>query len=88
VDVAGGRILGIGKNLPSYNGFDTGVFAIGPALFEALDGLDAPSLTQGMQALIDQDLAFATDCGDLHWIDVDDAAALSKAESWWSSRKL
>ncbi len=87
VDVSCGRILRIGKGLPSYNGFDTGVFAIGGALFEALERLHAPSLTEGMRLLIDQDLAFAEDCGDLNWIDVDDAATLSKAEKWWGRRK-
>ena len=77
-----GRIVGIGKGLEDYDCFDTGVFAIGPALFDALRGLQSPSLTEGMRALASEGSAFALDCGELNWIDVDDQSALSKAEQW------
>ena len=78
----GDRIVAIGKGLADYNCFDTGVFAIGPALFEALRGLEAPSLTEGMRVLAAQDRAFVADCTGLRWIDVDDQTALDKAELW------
>jgi len=78
----GDRILAIGKGLEIYNCFDTGVFAIGPALFAALHGLDAPSLTEGMRVLAQQNKALTVDCTGLRWIDVDDAPALAKAEDW------
>jgi 1L-myo-inositol 1-phosphate cytidylyltransferase len=77
-----GQIVGIGKGLEDYDCFDTGVFAIGPALFDALRGLQSPSLTEGMRALANDGSAFALDCGELGWIDVDDQSALSKAEQW------
>lgn len=78
----GEHIVAIGKGLEAYDCFDTGVFAIGPALFEALGQLAAPSLTEGMRLLAARGAALTADCSDLRWIDVDDKAALDKAESW------
>jgi 1L-myo-inositol 1-phosphate cytidylyltransferase len=51
-------------------------------LFAALDGLKAPSLTEGMRALAAQGTALTVDCGDLGWIDVDDESSLEKADRW------
>jgi choline kinase len=82
VQTEGERIVAIGKGLTTYNCFDTGVFAIGPRLFAALHGLDNPSLTEGVRALISHRSALSLDCSDIGWIDVDDEIALSKAESW------
>ena len=80
VDTPLDRILAIGKGLDPYDCFDTGVFAIGPALFAALRSLETPSLTEGMRVLAAQGTALTVDCGDLLWMDVDDQAALHKAE--------
>lgn len=82
VQTAGEHIVAIGKGLESYDCFDAGVFATGPALFAALNTLPAPSLTEGMRLLAAQDQALITDCSDLDWIDVDDQPALDKAERW------
>jgi 1L-myo-inositol 1-phosphate cytidylyltransferase len=82
VRTEGERIVAIGKGLEPYDAFDTGVFAIGPALFAALRTLEAPSLTEGMRILSAGGRALTVDCTDLGWIDVDDAAALDKAEAW------
>ena len=82
VRTEGDRIVAIGKGLEPHDAYDTGVFAIGPALMEALASLSAPSLTQGMRALAAQGRARVVDCSDLDWIDVDDAPALAKAEGW------
>jgi 1L-myo-inositol 1-phosphate cytidylyltransferase len=81
VRTAGDRIVAIGKGLVPYDCFDTGVFAIAPSLFEALRGLESPSLTEGMRVLAAEGTALTVDCGDLGWIDVDDGPALEKAES-------
>lgn len=78
----GDAIAAIGKGLDPYDCFDTGVFAIGPALFDALAGMAAPSLTDGVRALAARGAARTLDCTGLRWIDVDDAAALTKAELW------
>lgn len=87
VRTEGERIVAIGKGLMPYDCFDTGVFAIGPGLFTALNGLAAPSLTEGMRALTVQQSALALDCSDVDWIDVDDRAALDKAEVWLRSTR-
>ncbi len=78
----GERIVAIGKGLADYDCFDTGVFAIGAGLFSALRSLDAPSLTEGMRMLAAEGAALTADCSELSWIDVDDQAALEKAEQW------
>lgn len=75
-----GRIVAIGKGLASYDAFDTGVFAVGPAFFDALAGLDRPSITEGVRVLAASGRALVHDVGDLDWIDVDDPPALAMAE--------
>ena len=87
VQTEGERIIEIGKGLVPYDCFDTGVFAIGPALFGALRGLESPSLTEGMRILAAEGTALTVDCGDLVWIDVDDQVALDKAERWAAVRR-
>lgn len=82
VRTEGEAIVAIGKHLADYDAFDTGVFAIGPALFAALNSLPAPSLTEGIRVLAEVGAALTVDCSDLDWIDVDDPAALDKAETW------
>jgi len=82
VATEGDRITAIGKGLWPHDAYDTGVFAVGPALFEALARIEAPSLTEGVRILAAKGRARVADCSDLHWIDVDDADALAKAEAW------
>ncbi len=90
VRTCGDAIVEIGKlaagGMADADAYDTGVFAIGPALFDALASLAAPSLTDGMRMLAADARAFSVDCSDLEWIDVDDAAALAKAEDWMLAR--
>ncbi len=86
VATQGDAIAAIGKGLEPHDCYDTGVFAIGQSLFDALHTLDAPSLTEGMRILAAQGRARVVECSDLDWIDVDDAPALAKAEAWLASR--
>lgn len=86
VATQGDAIAAIGKGLEPHDCYDTGVFAIGQPLFDALHTLDAPSLTEGMRILAARGAAQVVDCSDLDWIDVDDAPALAKAEAWLASR--
>ncbi len=83
VQVRDGRILDIGKRLPAYNAFDTGIFRCTPGLFAALeesmrrgDG----SLSGGMRILAQSGDALALDGGGRFWIDVDDERAFALAE--------
>ncbi|MCK7480612.1 MAG: lysylphosphatidylglycerol synthase domain-containing protein [Candidatus Moduliflexus flocculans] len=79
-----GRIAAIGKNIPDFNAFDTGVFLCTPALFEALAESQRRgdlSLSGGIRVLAAKGKARAKGIGDRFWIDVDDEAALRKAEA-------
>jgi choline kinase len=74
------RIVEIGKGLEPHDAYDTGVFAVAPSFFRTLATLEAPSLTDGVRLCADAGGASIVDCSDLDWIDVDDEAALAKAE--------
>jgi 1L-myo-inositol 1-phosphate cytidylyltransferase len=80
-----GRIRRIGKTLADYDAFDTGLFLATPALPEAIDRSlrdgGSGSLSDGVQALAEAGRAFVLDSGDSWWIDVDDEAALRRAEA-------
>ena len=80
----GGAIARIGKLIPAYDAFDTGLFRAGPALLDALRadvaGGGAGGISAGMQRLADAGRAASFDIGDRFWLDVDDGAALEKAE--------
>lgn len=85
VRTSGDRIVGLGKVIKDFDAYDTGVFAVGPPLFATLAALDDPSLSEGVSALAEQGKAGVVDCTGLSWLDVDDAAALAKAEAWLGS---
>lgn len=77
------RILDIGKNIPRYNAFDTGIFLCTPALFTALEESFAAgdaSLSGGIRRLAAKQKAFAFDIGSRFWLDIDDEAAFIKAQ--------
>lgn len=78
-----GQIRDIGKTIPQYNAFDTGIFMCTPALFNALEesikGGDS-SLSGGIRKMAEKKKARVFDIGNRPWIDVDDDAAFNKAE--------
>lgn len=83
---ADARIVAIGKTLEDYNAYDTGVFAVTPALADAIRAAiavgKAGSISDGVQALAAAGKAFTVDVTGHRWIDVDDAKALAQAEAW------
>lgn len=81
----GARIVAIGKGMAAHDCYDTGVFAVGQPFFDALAGLEAPSITEAVRALAAKGAAEVVDCSDLTWIDVDDPKALAAAEGWAAS---
>lgn len=86
VDVAeDGRIRRIGKALTQYNAFDTGIFLASPGLIRAVREDVAQggggSISAGVLRLAARGLAATFDIGDRFWIDIDDAAALNRAEN-------
>lgn len=82
VATEGEHIVAIGKLMPVYDAYDTGVFAIGPAFIDALRAAARPSLSDGMASLAAQGRAYAVDCGHLSWLDVDDPRAFQIAAQW------
>jgi choline kinase len=75
-----GVIVRIGKALAEYDAVDTGLFRATPALAEAI-GAGGGSLSEGVQRLADKGEAATLDVTGLRWLDVDDPAALAKAEA-------
>ena len=79
----GNYIVGIGKNLPSFDALDTGMFLCSPALFDRLEAEVKNgdcSLSDGMRSLAQDWKLRAFDIGDGHWQDVDSPQALAHAE--------
>lgn len=81
----GDAIRAIGKHLPVYDCYDTGLFRIGPELVSTLEALRSPGLSDGVSVLARAGLAQAVDIGDAPWLDVDDARALALARNEWRS---
>ena len=78
-----GRIRDIGKTIPKYNAFDTGIFLCTPALFYALEESIADgdsSLSGGIRQMARKQKAHVFDIGNRSWIDIDDDAAFTKAQ--------
>ncbi len=81
--VENGRIRDIGKTIPVYNAFDTGIFLGTPALFDALEESIADgdtSLSGGIRKMARKQKARVFDIGNRSWIDIDDDAAFTRAQ--------
>jgi 1L-myo-inositol 1-phosphate cytidylyltransferase len=76
---AGGAIVRIGKTLETYDAIDTGLFRATSGLAAAIGA--GGSLSEGVQRLADAGRAATIDVTGLRWLDVDDAAALARAEA-------
>ncbi len=89
VRLRGDRILSIGKELKVFNGYDTGVFVAGPALFDAIEDYSKQagdfSISGGMEFLAAQRKAVAVDVSDSFWIDVDCPKMHGLATEWLAS---
>ncbi len=78
-----GKIISIGKEIPTYNAFDTGIFHCSPEFFTALEQSVAngdESISGGMRILAQQGKALVFDIKGKPWIDVDTEYFLKKAE--------
>lgn len=82
------KILSIGKDLNVFNGYDTGVFAAGPALFDAIEAYSKQegdySISGGIEYLAQFGKAIAVGVGDSFWIDVDCPRMHALADEWLS----
>lgn len=85
--VENGRIRDIGKTIPEYNAFDTGIFLATPALFDALEAsiIDGDSsLSGGICKMACNQRAYVFDIGNCSWIDIDDEAAFTRAQKFFN----
>lgn len=83
VQTKDGLIIAIGKDLPSYNAIDTGIFVCPEILFDYLRRAikdDDCSLADGVRLMAEDGKALAIDIGDAWWQDVDTPAMLARAE--------
>ena len=86
-----GRIRRIGKLIPDYNAFDTGIFLCAPVVFDALEESQSrgdDSISGAMTVLAGWDRAYVRDIGGLPWIDVDDARDFERAERLIAAGRL
>lgn len=80
----GDHIVDIGKEITTYDAFDTGMFLCSPELFEVLESAKKEgncSLSDGMRVLGREGKLRAFDIGDAAWQDIDTPGALAYAES-------
>lgn len=84
VRTADGRIVDIGKTLPTYDCIDCGVFAVNDALLASLraerERRGDCSLSDGVRHLATAGRARVVDIGDAFWQDVDTPHAQERAE--------
>ena len=86
-----GRIENIGKLLPEFDAFDTGIFLCDPIIFAALEESQSSgddSISGAMNVLARWQKAYVFDIQGKVWIDVDDPTDLEKAEKLLDSGKL
>ncbi|WP_419814794.1 NTP transferase domain-containing protein [Glacieibacterium sp.] len=76
------RIVGIGKGLPVYDCYDSGVFVITPDLTRELATMESPGLSDGVRRLAARGRCGTVDISSHDWLDIDDPRALALAESW------
>ena len=80
----GDHIVAIGKEIPEYDAYDTGMFLCSPELFDVLESAKKDgncSLSDGMRVLGRSRRLRAFDIGDASWQDVDTPEALAYTES-------
>src|SRR5580692_3568238 len=71
VKLTGEGVTEIGKGLELYDAVSAGLFVMAPSLWQALERLPRPSLTEGVAAAAGQGLVVARDVGTKLWQDVD-----------------
>jgi len=86
IELDGGRIRNIGKELTRYNAFDCGIFRANTNLFQAIQTSQQTnndnSISGGMKTLAAANQAIGIDIGSANWIDVDSAEMHKLAENW------
>ena len=89
VKVENGKIFDIGKEMADFDGFDTGIFLCSAGIFKALEQSreqDADMTLSGAIRVLAKDGRVKATPLNGFWIDVDDPAALKRAEKALSAR--
>jgi len=89
VQTRGDRILQIGKDLPVYDGIDTGLFVCPLKIFDHLERVKRDgdcSLADGVRSMASEGKARAVDIGNAWWQDIDTPEMLACAETQLRSR--
>jgi choline kinase len=97
VQMRGNKVTGIGKNLPTYDAIDTGLFVCPPEIFAYLEQAKANnggsdcSLANGVELMAVDGKVRGIDIGSGRWHDIDTPRVLKHAEqdtSWRALRSL
>lgn len=97
VQTRGNKVTGIGKNLPTYDAIDTGLFVCPPEIFAYLEQAKANnggsdcSLANGVELMAVDGKVRGIDIGSGRWHDIDTPWVLKHAEqdtSWRALRSL
>jgi choline kinase len=97
VQTHGNKVTGIGKNLPTYDAIDTGLFVCPPEIFAYLEQAKANnggsdcSLADGVELMAVDGKVRGIDIGSGRWHDIDTPRVLKHAEqdtSWRALRSL
>lgn len=83
LQMRGERIVAIGKNLPTYDAIDTGLFVCPEDIFDYLECAkrdDDCSLADGVRLMAADDRVRGIDIGNAWWQDVDTPGMLANAE--------
>ncbi|MBL4616115.1 MAG: NTP transferase domain-containing protein [Robiginitomaculum sp.] len=90
VDLQNGVIRNIGKEIPRYNAYDTGIFRGGQSLFNAIrqnwQQTGDCSISGGMKLFAQQGKAIGIDIKAAEWIDVDSEQMHQMATKWLAKR--
>jgi choline kinase len=93
----GSSVIGIGKDLQTYDAIDTGLFVCSAEIFSYLDeakamsGNDDCSLADGIELMARDEKVRGVDIGSARWHDIDTPRVLEYAEqntSWRALRSL
>ena len=78
------RLIGIGKEIETYNAYDTGIFLCSPAIFAAVEesiGAGDGSVSGAVRCLASRGKAKVVDVQGHYWVDVDTPRDIRKAEA-------
>ena len=91
VQLAGDRVLAIGKGLDEWDAIDAGSFLLTRGIFEALrhvDGSEPMTVSAGMRKLVAEGRLAAADLCGTPWVDVDTPSDRDVAERLVGRRRL